>query len=410
MWHYFTELLVYIFLTYIAGCVLGAAWRKMFARTSVPETTAPFEATPAVQKVMAPEASATPLPVATPVLSRGVERAPVAENLPDDNLLRIKGVGPNNLGKLNAMGITRYEQIANWTDSDISRVERELEFDGRINQEEWTRQARLLANGQDAEFNRIYGSGPAKTTYETDRTFRVQGRVKGQVPDRAQGQVPDRVQDRAQGQVQGASTPSPAKVSHESRESDDLLVIRGIGPKNNSALRAMGITRFEQIANWTDADIERVERELEFDGRIEREEWIKQARLLAGGKNEEYASLYGNETKRTGSLSKPKGISGPRNGKPDNLKRLSGVGPKYEKTLHSLGFFHFDQIAEWTDQQVEWVDNHLNFNGRIQREEWIRQAKLLADGDEKKFEKEFGTGGLKNAQGETQSGSRTRKN
>lgn len=107
--------------------------------------------------------------------------------------------------------------------------------------------------------------------------------------------------------------------------------------------------------------------------------------------------------------SRPKGLAQARGGKADDLKRISGVGPKIEKTLHSLGFFHFDQIAAWTPGEVEWVDDHLRFKGRIAREEWIAQAKLLAAGDEDTFARRYGTGGLKDKSGKTRSGTRTRK-
>jgi predicted flap endonuclease-1-like 5' DNA nuclease len=108
-------------------------------------------------------------------------------------------------------------------------------------------------------------------------------------------------------------------------------------------------------------------------------------------------------------VERPKGIAAARGGKPDNLQRISGVGPKNEKILHGLGFFHFDQIAAWTAGQATWVDDHLKFNGRIRREDWIRQARLLAEGKEAEFTKQFGTGGLRNRQGDTQPGGRTRK-
>ncbi|MFO1034848.1 MAG: hypothetical protein U1E15_12525 [Hyphomicrobiales bacterium] len=110
-----------------------------------------------------------------------------------------------------------------------------------------------------------------------------------------------------------------------------------------------------------------------------------------------------------GKMERPKGIAAARGGKPDDLQRISGVGPKNEKILHSLGFFHFDQIAAWTAEQVAWVDDHLRFNGRIKREDWIYQCRLLADGKEEEFLKKFGTGGLRNKQGETLSGTRTRR-
>lgn len=106
---------------------------------------------------------------------------------------------------------------------------------------------------------------------------------------------------------------------------------------------------------------------------------------------------------------KPKGIAKARGGKPDNLQRLSGVGPKNEKVLHKLGFFHFDQIAGWTAAEIDWVDDHLKFGGRIRREEWVKQAKLLAAGKDAEFAKLYGTGGMKNAAGETKSGTRTRR-
>ena len=108
-------------------------------------------------------------------------------------------------------------------------------------------------------------------------------------------------------------------------------------------------------------------------------------------------------------MERPKGIAAARGGKADDLQRISGIGPKNEAILHTLGFFHFDQVAAWTATQVAWVDDHLKFNGRISREEWIKQAGLLAAGKEAEFSKLYGTGGLRNIKGETLSGSRTRK-
>jgi predicted flap endonuclease-1-like 5' DNA nuclease len=212
-----------------------------------------------------------------------------------------------------------------------------------------------------------------------------------------------------------ARTPAPqparlskpvALASARGGRHDDLQRIVGIGPVNEKILHSLGIYHFDQIANWSDSEIAWVEDHMKFDGRIAREEWIKQARLLAGGEEIEFQRLYGSDKNRA---SRPKGLQAARGGKPDDLQRISGVGPKNEKILHSLGFFHFDQIAEWTTEQVSWVDDHLNFNGRIAREEWIKQCRLLADGKEAEFTKLYGTGGKKGMDGETKSGSRTRK-
>jgi len=75
----------------------------------------------------------------------------------------------------------------------------------------------------------------------------------------------------------------------------------------------------------------------------------------------------------------PKRLSAPRPGaKPDDLKQLSGVGPKLEALLNEMGLYHFDQIAAWTPAEIKWVDARLKFKGRIERDDWIGQARALA--------------------------------
>lgn len=83
---------------------------------------------------------------------------------------------------------------------------------------------------------------------------------------------------------------------------------------------------------------------------------------------------------------KPEGLAAAREGGPDNLKEIKGVGPKLENLLHSMGYFHFDQIAAWTAKEVAWVDENLEgFKGRVTRDEWVSQAKILASGEETEF-------------------------
>ena len=65
-------------------------------------------------------------------------------------------------------------------------------------------------------------------------------------------------------------------------------------------------------------------------------------------------------------------------GEPDDLKKISGVGPVLEEKLHSLGITKYAQVAAFTPQEVEKVDSRLNFKGRIERDGWIAQAKEFA--------------------------------
>ncbi len=75
---------------------------------------------------------------------------------------------------------------------------------------------------------------------------------------------------------------------------------------------------------------------------------------------------------------RPAGLDAPKGGKADDLKQISGVGPKLESVLNDLGIYHFDQIAAWTKKEIVWVDDYLRFKGRIDRDGWIGQAKALA--------------------------------
>jgi NADH-quinone oxidoreductase subunit E len=78
---------------------------------------------------------------------------------------------------------------------------------------------------------------------------------------------------------------------------------------------------------------------------------------------------------------KPQFLSAARDGGPDDLKQIKGVGPKLEKTLHEMGLFHFDQIASWGKTELVWMDDNLEgFKGRASRDEWVAQAKTLAAG------------------------------
>ena len=75
---------------------------------------------------------------------------------------------------------------------------------------------------------------------------------------------------------------------------------------------------------------------------------------------------------------KPETLDAARDGGADDLKKISGVGPKLEATLNDLGFWHFDQIAKWTADEIAWVDSRLKFKGRVERDDWIGQAAELA--------------------------------
>jgi predicted flap endonuclease-1-like 5' DNA nuclease len=174
---------------------------------------------------------------------------------------------------------------------------------------------------------------------------------------------------------------------------DDLLLIKGIGPKLNGVLNGLGITRFDQIAAWTAADVDKVDDHLgEFKDRIGREEWIPQAKLLAAGNTAEWERLYGAATKAAAGAAAMLAIGIPAAvGDADDLLQIKGIGPKLNTLLTGLGITRFDQIAAWGAAEIDKVDDHLgSFKNRITRDGWIEQAGLLARGAIAEFEAKFG--------------------
>lgn len=81
-----------------------------------------------------------------------------------------------------------------------------------------------------------------------------------------------------------------------------------------------------------------------------------------------------------GAEVKPQGLPAARGGAPDDLRMIAGVTPRIESTLNSLGVYHFDQIAQWSPANIDWIERYLAFKGRIGREEWVAQARALANG------------------------------
>ncbi len=66
-------------------------------------------------------------------------------------------------------------------------------------------------------------------------------------------------------------------------------------------------------------------------------------------------------------------------GDADDLKKISGVGPTLEDKLNALGITTYEQVAGLSKDEITKVDDALSFKGRIERDDWLTQAKTLAD-------------------------------
>lgn len=93
------------------------------------------------------------------------------------------------------------------------------------------------------------------------------------------------------------------------------------------------------------------------------------------------------------ALAKPESLAAARGGKADDLKIIKGIGPKLEILCHKLGFFHFDQVANWKAGEVAWVDENLEgFKGRVTRDRWVPQAMAIVDMGPEEFLRQLDAG------------------
>ncbi|MGL4489161.1 MAG: hypothetical protein ACRCU5_06940 [Rhizobiaceae bacterium] len=237
--------------------------------------------------------------------------------------------------------------------------------------------------------------------------------------------VPEAVPEPKPAPVVAAPAPKPAPVAApvmaKPAKPDDLKLIVGIGPVNERKLHGVGVNKFAQIAAWSPKDEASYGEKLDFPGRIEREEWVRQAKkLAAGGEPEDTgelarrkgasstttskpASLMGSTAKSAPAKAAPKAkpapakaaaskpaapvkkpmamkLDRPVGGKPDNLTLIDGIGNVLEERLNKMGVFHFEQIANWTMAQAETFSKDVGFPGRALREGWVKEAAILAKG------------------------------
>jgi predicted flap endonuclease-1-like 5' DNA nuclease len=85
----------------------------------------------------------------------------------------------------------------------------------------------------------------------------------------------------------------------------------------------------------------------------------------------------------------------------DDLKRIRGIGVLIEKRLNSLGIGTYEQIANWTNAEIDRVSQQLDFKGRIERENWVEQARILSSGGQTEFSRRVDRGDVESSRNES---------
>jgi len=160
-------------------------------------------------------------------------------------------------------------------------------------------------------------------------------------------------------------------------EKDDLKMISGIGSVIEKRLNALDIYTFRQISNFTAQDIETINNAIiYFSGRIDRDEWVAQAKELVYSQDKRTELFKRISEKRTNIFYNRIGIA--KKEEADDLTLISGIGGWIKEKLNVLDIYTFRQISNFNEEDVHAVTEAIEyFPGRIERDEWIFQAKEL---------------------------------
>jgi predicted flap endonuclease-1-like 5' DNA nuclease len=255
-----------------------------------------------------------------------------------DDLKMISGIGPYIEERLHALDIFTFRQISNFTEQDIKTInDAIIYFSGRIERDKWVSQAKELVESMDNRTELLTRISERRTNIFFNRI----GIAKKE-------------------------------------EADDLTTISGIGGWIMEKLNVLGIYTFRQISNFNSEDVAAVTEAIEyFPGRIERDEWILQAKELiriAGNKSELLKRIRDRQGRiyfdRLGVAHKHEA---------NNLTLIDGLGLWVEERLNLLGIYTFDQISKLTHKDIETITEVLEIiPGRIEHDNWVSQARELA--------------------------------
>ena len=448
-------------------------------RTSDPATvTVPMPPAVSAQQVASVVPARLDLPAASSTSGPASVAAPIAAaaaTSATDDLTRIRSIDPAVSARLIELGVGRYRDVAAWLPGDVARISKAFGFSGRIEQENWIEQAQILARGGETAYARSKDRGETTASPVINESVQKPAATQVVAPAVVTTTLPH-VSDRAafaqsadaplreqkSAQVGASDVAKTARVGDETSRTtepglagaaasaaaaglgtltstmrDNLQRIGGINAEVEKLLNTQSVNRYAQVASWTAADAMRFDRLLGQEGRVKRENWIEQAQILSRGGDTAYsrqfdqrhspagtpshdvarpsrlsdairdtaaktvaepaspqrpADMSGLRSVRSEAYAGAGQIGGGKSAEVDDLKRVRGVGVLIEKKLNSMGVTSYRQIANWSGADIDRVSQVLDFRGRIERENWVEQARILSAGGQTEFSRRVDRG------------------
>src|SRR5262245_11091083 len=294
---FWAETLLLMAAFYFLGAVLGCISRRSLAPAAVRGVPAERRVDPLPDVVARHDAQSAqprhgadpgPAPQAARASVAGGSRA-AASRFQRQDLKNIQGIDAVTEARLNGLGIVRFEQIAGWLRADVQRVGEAIGQKRRIAQENWIEQAQILAKDGQTLFSvrraRGEGSTAAPTPDESGPALPASEASLPRAMSRAGVAavvVAPPASTEASSSVQRVASAVPIRPV-DAPAHDDLRRIGGVTAEIETRLNALGISRYSEIAQWSPAAVERIDKELGTSGRISRENWIEQAQILSRG-------------------------------------------------------------------------------------------------------------------------------
>ena len=338
----------------------------------------------------------------------------VPDAVEGDDLTRIHTIDAGLRERLNRLGVTRFADIGGWSASDVIRFSQSLGVvPGRIEQENWVGQAQVLAGSGVTDYPRWRGPElmpRAAAPADGERLHRIIGID----PDsegilRANGVAT--IADIAAWGEEDVSwfeglLGAPGRIGRENWVEQARFLTRGSGVagaiQTVAAPAAAGVAAAvaaaaasageEETSAPQPAEADAAEPEASEPGPAAEasEECAPPPAALAGARGDGYSGLR--SVRSEALVGSGGGLVVPPAGEVDDLKRIRGIGVLIEKKLHSLGITSYEQVANWTGEDIERISQVLDFKGRIERENWIEQARILASGGQTEFSRRVDRG------------------
>ncbi len=324
------------------NCAFGACVYSTSAAEAPAPPVAAFQPEPIVERRVEPKPEIKAPPAVQPAIEGG------------DDFQRIRAIDADIEEKLKAGGVNYFEDIAQWTSADVKRIGQELEIPGRIDREQWVEQAQILAKGGETYYSRnrksTIKSGapvtPSANTAASDRQPKSTATYAAQPSDLSG--VDAASQGRSVAEMAAAAAAAIAAAS--------ASVTRGLKPIEPISPLSKVDPKISIPAKITDA--------------------IRQNEAPA-------AAVVAEESVEPAVATEDS---------KDDLKRIRGIGVLIEKRLNALGIGRYEQIANWTSGDIDRVSRSLEFKGRIERENWVEQARILASGGQTEFSRRVDRG------------------